>query len=232
MLDKALRGSEAKDWQMALDYEISQLEKLGTWVVEDLPKGQSAIPCSEVLKIKRGPDGEIKSYRVRIVAGGHRQVEGVNYMETFSLAAKMPTVCLVLANAAELNWEIKHVDVKSAYLNAPLKEMVYMCPPCGVLKAGQEGKVLRLLKGLYGLKQAGRGWYLEMSRVLIKELGFSRSAADHSVFIRQAGEEHTIIAVVTDDMAVTSKDWLTPKSSKRTYGSSGRLPIMDQLAGS
>ena len=45
---------------MSIDYEISQLEKLGTWVVEALPKGQSTIPCSEVFKIKRGPDGEIK----------------------------------------------------------------------------------------------------------------------------------------------------------------------------
>ena len=48
--------------------------------------------CSKVLKIKRGPDGEILKYQVRIVAGGHRQVEGVNYTETFSAAAKMPTV--------------------------------------------------------------------------------------------------------------------------------------------
>ena len=100
-LDEALRVSDAKEWQMALDYEIGQLEKLGTWVVEDLPKGQSAIPCNEVLKIKRGPDGEIKSYRVRIVTGGNRQVEGVNYTETFSSVEKMPTVCIVLENAAE-----------------------------------------------------------------------------------------------------------------------------------
>ena len=64
----------------------------------------------------------------------------------------MPTVRVVLANAAELDWEIEHVDVKSAYLNAPLEETIYMKPPRGVLKAGQEGKVLRLLKGLYGLK--------------------------------------------------------------------------------
>ena len=128
-LDKALQGSDAKEWQTALDYEIGQLEKLGTWVVEELPKGQSTIPCGEVLKIKRGPDGEVKGYRVRIVAGGHRQVEGVNYMEMFSSAAKMPTVCLILANAVEQDWAIEHVDVKSAYLNAPLKETVYMWPP-------------------------------------------------------------------------------------------------------
>ena len=125
-LDEALQGLDADKWNKALDYEIDQLEKLGTWVVENLPKGHTAIPCSEVLKIKRGPEGEIQSYRIRILAGGHRQVEGVNYTETFSPAAKMPTVCIVLANAAEQDWEIDHVDVKSAYLNATLKETVYM----------------------------------------------------------------------------------------------------------
>ena len=51
-LDKALRGPKAREWKMALDYEISQLEKLNTWVVEDIPKEHTAIPCSEVLKIK------------------------------------------------------------------------------------------------------------------------------------------------------------------------------------
>ena len=149
---------------------------MGTWIVEDLPPGHTAIPCSEVLRIKRGPNGEIQSYRVRIVAGGHRQVEGVNYTETFSAAAKMPTVRVVLANAAQQHWEIENLDVKSAYLNAPLEETIYMKAPRGVLKPGQQGKVLRLLKGLYGLKQAGRGWFLEMSRVFLKELGFKRSA--------------------------------------------------------
>lgn len=162
-IDDALHGPDAKKWQAALDYEINQLEKLGTWVIEELPNGQMAIPCREVLKIKRGPNGEIQSYRVRIVAGGHKQVEGLNYNETFSAAAKMPMVRVVLGNAAIQNWELEHVDVKSAYLNAPLKEVIYMNPPRGVLKPGQEGKYCRLLKGLYGLKQAGRGWYQEMS---------------------------------------------------------------------
>ena len=68
----------------------------------------------------------------------------------------MPTVCTVLADTAHQNWEIDHIDVKSTYPNAPLKEVIYMKPLLGVLKPRQEGKVLRLLKGLYGLKQAGR----------------------------------------------------------------------------
>ena len=107
-------------------WNINQLKKLGTWIVEDLPKGQMAIPCSKVLKIKRGPDGKIQKYCVQIVAGSHRQVEGVNYTKTFSAAAKMPTVQVVLANAAKQDWEIEHIDVKSAYLNASLNETIYM----------------------------------------------------------------------------------------------------------
>ena len=78
------------------------------------------------MRVKRGPDGKVQSYRVWITASRHRQVEGVNYTETFSAAAKMPTVRAVLANAAHQDWEIEHVDVKSAYLNAPLKETIYM----------------------------------------------------------------------------------------------------------
>ena len=205
LLDNVLSRPHAKEWQTMLDYKIGQLEKLGTWVIEDLLKGHNAIPCSAVLKEKRGPDGEITSYQVCIVAGGHRQVEGVNYSETFSSTAKMPTIRVVLVNAATQDWEIEHVDVKSAYLNMTLKEMIYMKPPQGVLKPGEEGKVCCLVKGLYGLKQAGCGWYQEMSWVLVKDLGFTRSAVDHSVFFWCSPDEHMIITVAMDDMAVTSK---------------------------
>ena len=62
-----------------------------------------------------------------------------------------------------------------------------------------------LIKGLYGLKQAGQGWYQEMRQVLMKDLGFTHSAVDHSMFFWQSLDEHTIIMVVTDDMVVTSK---------------------------
>ena len=61
-LDKTLCGPNAEWWQAVLEYEISQLEKLGTWVVEDLLKGQTAIPCSEVLKEKQGPSGGIETF--------------------------------------------------------------------------------------------------------------------------------------------------------------------------
>ena len=69
---------------------------------------------------------------------GHKQIEVVNYTETFSAAAKLPLVCVVLANAVMPDWEIHQVDIKSAYLNAPVNEMVYMEIPRGAAKPGQE----------------------------------------------------------------------------------------------
>ena len=92
---------------------------------------------------------------------------------------------MVLANAAVLNWEIHQVNVKSAYLNAPLKETMYMKIPQHVMKPGQEGKVCCLLKGMYGLKQAGRVWQQELTRVFTTHLDFNQSDTDHSVFYKK-----------------------------------------------
>jgi Reverse transcriptase (RNA-dependent DNA polymerase) len=75
-----------------------------------------------VVGVKRGPDREVQSYRVRIVAGGHKQIEGVNYTETFLAAAKMPTVRVVLANAAHQDWEIEHVDVKKGIFECSIEQ--------------------------------------------------------------------------------------------------------------
>jgi len=73
------------------------------------------------------------------------------------------------------------------------------------MKPGQETKVFRLLKCLYGLKQAGCSWHQEMTRFFTHCLGFMCSDIDHSIFFRQTHDEHTIIVVATNDMIITSK---------------------------
>ena len=71
------------------------------------------------------------------------------------------------------DWEIHQVDIKGAYLNAPLKETVYIKIPKEAAKLGQEGKVCQLLKDIYSLKQADRGWHEELTRVFTHDLGFT-----------------------------------------------------------
>jgi hypothetical protein len=147
---------------------------LGTWEIVDLPPEAKAIPRSVVFKEKIGPDGNVETRRARVVAGGHKQTYGVDYNETFAAAAKMPSVRVVLANGAQQDWEMHQVDVKSAYLNATLEDDIYMIPPEGVLKPGQEGKVCKLLKAIYGLKQAGREWQKTLTTVFVEDLAQSK----------------------------------------------------------
>jgi hypothetical protein len=108
---------------------------------------------------------------------------------------------VIFALAAQLDWELHHVDIESAYLNATLDEEVYMTPPGGVLKPNKQGKVCKLRKALYGLKQAGREWYKTLATVIL-DMGYSRSNIDHSIFYCKTTHSHVIVAVATDDMAI------------------------------
>jgi hypothetical protein len=106
--------------------------------------------------------------------------------------------------AAQDDWEIHQVDIKSAYLYAALKVDIYMCAPPGYLKAGQERMVLKLKRSLPGLKQAGFEWSEELAGVFVK-LGSTCSQIDQAVYFKRLKDEHTIITVPVDNMAVTSK---------------------------
>jgi hypothetical protein len=116
----------------------------------------------------------------------------------------MTTICTILAIAAHHNWEIHQMDIKSAYLNAGLKDTIYMKAPPGYLKVQDEGKVLLLLHSLYSLKQAGFEWSEELEKFFL-DAGYTRSQVDQAVYSRHIAEEHTVITVSVDDMAVTSK---------------------------
>lgn len=87
------------------------------------------------------------------------QKHGVDYDEVFGPVTRLETVRLLLALAAKHDWEVHHLDVKSAFLNGILLEEVYVRQPKGFIKEGQADKVYRLLKALYGLRQAPRAWY-------------------------------------------------------------------------
>jgi hypothetical protein len=203
-LKEALSGPDAEEWQEAVDYEIGQLERLGAWEIVDAPPRVNVIPCHFVLATKRGPNGEKLKLRARLVANGQRQQEGLDYAETFAPTSHMVTIRMVLSMAAHQDWEIHQVDIKSAYLNATLRDDIYMQAPPGYLKLGDEGKVLKLLRSLYGLKQAGFEWSEELERFFL-DIGFSRSQVDQAVYFKRTSDEHTVITVSVDDMAVTSK---------------------------
>lgn len=203
-LKQALNGPDAAEWQEAIDYELNQLEKLGTWEIVDRPPHTNLIPSHYVLATKCGPNSEKLKLRAHLVANGQLQKYGVDYSETFAPTSNMTTIQTVLSITACRDWEIHQVDIKSAYLNAEIKEDIYMRAPPGYLKPGDAGKVLKLKCSFYGLKQAGFEWSEELEKFFLNA-GFTRSQVDRAVYFKRVKEEHTVITVSIDNMAVTSK---------------------------
>ena len=112
-----------------------------------------------MFKTKHNANGEIEKHKARLVVKGYKQKAGIDYQEVFAPVARLETIRLVLALAAQNNWIVHQMDVKSAFLNGILQEEVYIDQPPGFIKKGEENKVCRLKRALYGLKQAPRAWY-------------------------------------------------------------------------
>ncbi|GJT15093.1 retrovirus-related pol polyprotein from transposon TNT 1-94 [Tanacetum coccineum] len=91
------------------------------------------------------------------------------------------------------------MDVKTTFLNGPLKEEVYVNQPEGFIDPKFPNHVYRLKKALYGLKQAPRAWYDKLSSFLIKH-GFTKGIIDPTLFTRRHGEDILLVQVYVDDI--------------------------------
>jgi Reverse transcriptase (RNA-dependent DNA polymerase) len=178
-----------------------------TWNIVPLPAGKRAIGSRWVFKIKKKSDGSIERYKGRLVAKGFLQKEGIDYTETFAPTVRLSAVRTVLALAALEDMELESVDVSSAFLNGELDESVYMKLPEGFGVEGDDGTVvwvLKLLKSLYGLKQAGRCWSKKLHEVLTN-LGFTRTESEHSFYIYEHNGVKILVPVYVDDLTLASK---------------------------
>jgi hypothetical protein len=108
---------------------------------------------------------------------GFSQVSGVDYFDTYAPVARLASIRTILSMAAILDMELHQIDIKGAYLNGELTadEVIYMRQPPGNPAPDSSGKVCRLLKTLYGLKQSGRRWYQKLVHILVSKLGFTQS---------------------------------------------------------
>jgi hypothetical protein len=110
---------------------------------------------------------------------------------------------MALVVAANRGMAIHSMDVDTAYLNATLDEEVYMKPP-SIVRHQFPGKIFKLRKSLYGLKQAGRQWYLLLSSKLAED-GWTASKHDQCLFTRGCGESLEYLLVYVDDILVIAR---------------------------
>jgi hypothetical protein len=193
------------DWMAAMDSEIQSINKNKTWNLVELPAGHKPIGLKWVYKLKKNADGEVVKHKARLVAKGYVQKQGVDYEEVFAPVARLDTMRLLLAMAANWGWEVHHLDVKTAFWNGELVEDVYVSQPDGYKVKGNEQMVYKLSKALYGLKQAPRAWNVKLDSSL-KRLGFRKCKSEPTVYTRGVGKSKLILGVYVDDLIVTGGD--------------------------
>eukprot|EP01018_Ginkgo_biloba_P028622 Gb_03615 [translate_table: standard] len=197
-------ASGRPEWDRAMQAEYGTLMRNNTWDLVVLPSGKKPIDCKWVYKVKCKANGTLDKYKARLVAKGFSQVEGIDYEETFAPTAKMSTIRLILAMAAQFNWKMQQMDVMSAFLNGELEEEVYMCQPQGFQVPGREHLVCRLQKALYGLKQAPQAWYINIDTWL-GEQGFQKSPRSQ-LYVKSSGGRIILLVIYVDDIIITGSE--------------------------
>ncbi|RZC01797.1 Retrovirus-related Pol polyprotein from transposon RE2 [Glycine soja] len=198
------KASQHDCWLKAMKAELEALQSNNTWTLTKLPHNKKAIGCGWVYKVKYHADGSIERYKTRLVAKGYTQMEGLDFLNTFSPVAKLTTVKLVLALAAINGWHLRQLDVNNAFLHGELNEEVYMQLPPGMV-VPHSNQVCRLNRSFYGLKQASRQWFHRLSTLLLNN-GFTQASSDHSLFFSFNNESFTEILVYVDDIVLTGND--------------------------
>ena len=138
-----------------MDEELNNFEHNKVWKLVENPKDcRNVIGTKWIFKNKQDENGIVVRNKARLVAQGFSQVEGIDFGETYAPVARLESIRILLAYAAHHNFKLQQMDVKSAFLNGPLHELVYVKHPPGFEDPKFPNHVYKLDKALYGLKQA------------------------------------------------------------------------------
>ena len=218
----AICSPEAGKWIDAMNEEMKCICNAQTWDLVELPSGSPAIGCKWVYSIKSNSHGYPIRYKARLVAKGYAQQAGIDYGETFAPVVTLTSIRMVLSLSVHLDLQVHQMDVKSAFLNGKLDEVVYMEQPPGYIET--PGRVCKLQKALYGLKQAPRAWNQEIHQTF-SDMGFKRSQGDPSFYFKHSSDAITLVPLFVDDLLIASNSIKEIEDTKSTL--SARYSMKD-----
>ncbi|KAK8636397.1 hypothetical protein V6N13_124143 [Hibiscus sabdariffa] len=205
---EAVSSPDSEKWLEAMRSEMDSMSDNQVWTLVEPPEGVKPIGCKWVFKKKTDMDGNVQTYKGRLVAKGYRQIHGIDYDETFSPVAMFKSIRILLDD-----YEIWQMDVKTAFLNGKLEEDVYMTQPEGFVTPENAGKVCKLQRSIYGLKQASRSWNLRFNDA-IKEFGLIRNEDEPCVYKKFSGSIVSFLILYVDDIVIIGNDIPTLQSVK------------------
>ncbi|GJR52393.1 putative ribonuclease H-like domain-containing protein [Tanacetum coccineum] len=175
---------------------------------ENLPYGKKAIGTKWVYRNKKDERGVVVRNKVRLVAQGHRQEEGIDYDEVFAHVARIEAIRIFLAFASYMGFIVYQMNVKGVFLYGKIDEEVYVSQPPGFVDPKYSKKVYKVVKALYGLNQAPRAWYATLSTFLLKS-GYRKGTSDKTLFIKKDKNDIMLVQVYVDDIIFgsTKRSW-------------------------
>nr|GEW01368.1 zinc finger, CCHC-type [Tanacetum cinerariifolium] len=178
--------------------------------VEDNPKtfdeAMKPLGCKWIFKRKLKVDGTVEKFKARLVIQGFKQKSGTDYFDTYAEVARISTIRLLIAMESIHNMIIHQMNVKTNFLNGELEEEVYMNQPLGFIMPGNENKVCKLIKSMYGLKQAPKQRHQNFDEVILSN-GYLLNQAYKCVYSKfNASGKGVIICLYVDDMLIFSTD--------------------------
>ena len=203
--EEAMMSPDSEKWLEAMKSELGSMSENQVWTLVDPPSDRKAVECKWIFKKKTDADGNVTVYKARLVAKGFRQVQGVDYDETFSPVAMFKSIRILLAIAAFHDYEIWQMDVKTAFLNGNIDEELYMMQPEGFVDPKDADKVCKLQRSIYGLKQASRSWNLRFDQV-IKSFGFVPNCYEACIYKKVSGSSVTFLVLYVDDILIIGND--------------------------
>ena len=191
-------------WQEAMKIELDGHKTTGTYEAATPPQGRKPVGAKWVFTYKTDKDGLIVKTKARLVAKGFSQVQDVDYFQTFAPTPSSASVKILAAVANEHGLKIFHLDVAQAFVRAKLDTEIYMKLPGGC--GDMSGKIVRLNRSLYGLKQSGRQWAGLLVETVV-EYGMEQCRTDPCVFRMVVdGKVQLIMAVHVDDIVIAGSD--------------------------
>jgi hypothetical protein len=215
------------DWVLAMQEELNNFKRNEVWSLVPRPK-QNVVGTKWVFRNKQDEHGVVTRNKARLVAKGYAQVTGLDFEETFAPVARLESIRILLAYATHHSFRLFQMDVKSAFLNGPIKEEVYVEQHLGFEDDRYPDHVYKLSKVLYGLKQAPRAWY-ECLRDFLISNAFKVGKADPTLFTKTCNGDLFVCQIYVDDIIFGSTNQKYWEEFSRVMTQKFEMSMMGEL---
>jgi hypothetical protein len=207
--------------------ELNNFKRNEVWSLVPCPK-QNIVGTKWVFRNKQDEHGVVTRNKARLVAKGYAQVASLEFEETFAPVARLESIRILLAYAAHHSFKLFQMDVKSAFLNGPIKEEVYVEQPPSFEDDRYLDHVYKISKALHGLKQAPRAWYECLRNFLISN-AFKVEKADPTLFTKTCNGDLFVWQIYVDDIIFGSTNQKSCEEFSRVMMQKFEMSMMGDL---